>query len=373
MPSATATDRERHLERFHATRSGRERPGRYWKIDLEAIEIPADAEAAGSVAIEASPRVLAVDLQSARSDHAEALGRALGFAIEPQQKFTHLALAYAGLGAFIHLAADIAIDEPIVLTYSSNHAGAIFPHTVVLAERGSRATIIERIEMEQGGFVCGIAEIVTAEHADITYAAVQTLPADARSFFTRAAKPGADSRIAWASADLGASLAVSDIAIAIEHPGIEAHLAALFFPTGNQHVDVVSAIDHRVGHSTSHTIVKSAANGHGQARYLGNIRIAAHAQGSEAGLRDDALLLSKHAHIDSIPALEIAANDVKAFHGATVGAIDDEQIFYMTSRGIEPAEAEKMIALGFFEPVIDRFPTVALRDELHAALPHKVQ
>ena len=119
-------------------------------------------------------------------------------------------------------------------------------------------------------------------------------------------------------------------------------------------------------------MIKSAATGRGQARYLGNIRIAPHAQGTASSLRDDALLLSPGAHIDSVPALEIGANDVKAYHGATVGALDEEQIFYMTSRGIEREAAEKMIALGFFEPVIERFPTNALRERLRAALQAKV-
>ncbi|MHB8145881.1 MAG: Fe-S cluster assembly protein SufD [Vulcanimicrobiaceae bacterium] len=373
MPSATVTDRERHLEHFHSTPSGHEKPGRYWKIDPEAIDVPADAHAGGSVSIQAPAHVVAVDLHVARRDHAGPLARAFGIAVEPRHKFAHLTAAFAGVGAFIHIAADMAIDDPIIVTYRGGGDRTLFPHTVVLAERGARATIIERIEAGAGAFVCGVAEVVTAEHADVTYAAVQTLPIDAQSLFTRAARPGPNARIAWATADLGAALALCDIAIAIEHPGIDANVASLFFPAGTQHVDILSTIDHRVGHSTSQTLVKSAANGRGQARYLGNIRIAAHAQGSQASLRDDALLLSKNAHIDSIPALEIAANDVKAFHGATVGAIDDEQIFYMTTRGIDRPQAEKMIALGFFEPVIDRFPTQSLREELHAALPDKVQ
>jgi Fe-S cluster assembly protein SufD len=190
--------------------------------------------------------------------------------------------------------------------------------------------------------------------------------------FTRVARPGRDARVAWASAELGASLSVTDLGITIEEPGVDAKIATLFFPTGAQHVDIVSSVDHRIGDATSETLVKSAASGRGQGRYLGNIRIAAHAQHSDASLRDDALLLSKTAHIDSIPALEISANDVKAYHGATVGALDDDSIFYMTSRGIDREAAERMIALGFFEPAIDRFPTESLRDELRAALQAKV-
>ncbi|MGA7246450.1 MAG: SufD family Fe-S cluster assembly protein, partial [Candidatus Cybelea sp.] len=188
----------------------------------------------------------------------------------------------------------------------------------------------------------------------------------------RSARPGRDSRIAWCLAELGADLAAGDVRVSIEKPGAQAHLTALFFPRAAQHVDLVSTVEHLAGEATSETLVKSAASEHGQARFLGNIRIARQAQGSDARLRDDALLLSQTAHVDSVPALEIAANDVKAYHGATVGAIDAEQIFYMESRGIERSAAERLIALGFFEPAIEHFPSSSLRDEIRTALAEKL-
>jgi len=366
-------ERDTELQAFAATRSGREKPGRYWKIDLETLAPNGNGGAAGTVAVESTgSRLVAVDLETAARDHADLLARAFRQAIEPQHKFAHLALAHVKLGAFVYVPADCAIDEPIVVRYSANAGETIYPYTVVLAERGARVAVIERLELGSGTFACGIAEIVTAENADVTYASAQFAPDDARVLFTRVARPGRDARVAWASAELGAGLSVSDVAVSIVQPGIDAKIAALFFPTGTQHVDIVSSVDHRSGDATSDTLVKSAAAGHGQGRYLGNIRIAAHAQHTDASLRDDALLLSQSAHIDSIPALEIAANDVKAYHGATVGALDDESIFYMTSRGIDRNEAERMIALGFFEPAIDRFPTEALRDELRDALQAKI-
>ncbi|HTU71251.1 MAG TPA: Fe-S cluster assembly protein SufD [Candidatus Baltobacteraceae bacterium] len=371
----SAQERETELRAFARTRSGREKPGRYWKIDLETLETGANGStgAAGRVEIEgASPRVIACDLETAARDHAELLARAFRRAIEPQHKFAHLALAHAGLGAFIYVCADCALDDPIVVRYRAAAGGTIFPYTVVLAERGAQVTIVERLDLESGAFVCGVAEVVTGENAEVTYASAQFAPPDARIVFTRAARPGRDARISWASAELGAQLSVSDLTVAIEQPGVDAKIAALFFPTGSQHVDIVSSVDHRSGDATSETLIKSAAAGRGQGRYLGNIRIAPHAQHSDASLRDDALLLSQTAHIDSVPALEIAANEVKAYHGATVGALDPESIFYMTSRGIERNEAERMIALGFFEPAIDRFPTESLREELRAALQAKV-
>jgi Fe-S cluster assembly protein SufD len=375
LPSLlTPEERSVALSAFTKTRSGRERPGRYWKIDLETLAPNANADsAAGTVSIAcASSRAIAVDLESAARDHGALLARAFRVAIEPQNKFAHLALAHAGLGAFVYVPADCALDEPIVVRYAAAAGEAIFPYTVVLAERGARVTVIERLELGDDAFACGVAEIVTDERADVTYASAQFAPEDARLLFTRAARPGRDARVAWANAELGAGLSVSDVTVTIAQPGVDANIATLFFPTGTQHVDVVSNIDHRVGDATSDTLVKSAASGRGQGRFVGNIRIAANAQHSDAALRDDALLLSEGAHIDSIPALEIAANDVKAYHGATVGALDQESIFYMTSRGIERTQAERMIALGFFEPAIDRFPTESLREELRAALEAKV-
>jgi Fe-S cluster assembly protein SufD len=369
----SSKERDAELDAFAQTRSGREKPGRFWKIDLETIAASNGSnEIAGSVTIENASRAIACDLQTAATIHAALLERAYRTAVERQHKFAHLTLAHAGLGAFIYVPADCAIDEPIVVRYTGTDA-AIYPHTVVLAERGARVTVIERIELAAGGFACGIAEIVTGENAEVQYASAQFTPADARVIFTRAARPGRDARVAWAGAELGAALSVTDLAVAIEQPGIDARIATLFFPTGTQHVDVASSVDHRVGDATSDTIVKSAAAGRGQGRYVGNIRIAANAQQSNASLRDDALLLSETAHIDSVPALEIAANDVKAYHGATVGALDAESIFYMTSRGIDRAQAERMIALGFFEPAVERFPTEALRDELRAALEAKIE
>jgi Fe-S cluster assembly protein SufD len=363
------------LDRYETAHTGRAKPGRYWRIDLDALAFDASSidPIAGEVRIDnPHARVTACDLRTAAKLHPAALARAFGATGARDTKFGALATAFAHAGAFIHVPADTACDDPIVVTYSVRAGSAFFPTTVVLLERGARATVIERGLGGAAAFVCGVTEIVTEENADLTYAVAQLFPDDARVISTRAALPGRDARVALAAAELGGALAVSDIAIAVERPGADAQVTTVFFPRGSEHVDVSSGVDHRVGNASSFTVVKSAATGSGQARYVGNIRIAANAQGSDASLRDDALLLSPKSHIDSVPALEIAANDVKAYHGATVGALDDSQIFYMESRGIERNAAERMIALGFFEPALARFPTEALRAELRVALEAKL-
>lgn len=355
--------------------SGRERPGRFWKVDLDSLDLGAIRPAAAQppqISTPVNASVVACDFELAVQSHTDLVNRAFGSAVDPRaSKFAALAAALRNTGAFVYVPADIAVDVPIEITYDAA-SGALFPYTLVVLERGAQCTVIERLTGVSGTFMCGITEIVAAPGAAVTYAVEQQLPFDARVLFTRAANPGKDARVKWALAELGAALCVTSVDVHMNEAGAHADTAAFFFPCGDQHVDLVSNVDHNVGESSSETLVKSAAIGKGQGRYVGNIRIAAHAQGTQAALRDDALLLSEKSHIDSVPALEIAANDVKAYHGATVGAIDDEQIFYMTSRGIDRQSAERMIALGFFEPAIEHFPTLALRERLRSALEAKL-
>jgi Fe-S cluster assembly protein SufD len=366
-------ERRRALERFRTATSGRQPPSRFWRIDLETLA-PGERELSDDGSrlriVNANPRAIVCDLKTAAAEHAPLLRRALETA--PSTKFGWLARAFAQFGAFVYVPADADCEQPIELSYTVAAGSAVFPTTVVLLEHGARASLIERFSGGAGAFVCGATQALTGEGADLLYAASQELAPDAQFLQTRSALPGRESHFAWSCADFGAALCVNDLDVTIAEPGIDAVVTAIFFPTGSQHVDLVSTVDHRVGDAQSHTHVKTAAAERGQGRYLGTIRIAPGAQGSDASLRDDALLLSAHAHVDSVPALEIGANDVKAYHGATVGAIDDDQIFYAQSRGIDRTAAERMIALGFFEPAIERFPTEHLRRELRAALEAKV-
>ncbi len=367
-------ERSRALDRFFSTPSGREKPGRFWKVDFETLEPDASAIDTGSANMRVEhrdPRVLVCDLATASREHPDLFARAFGATSIQTTKFGALATAFSRLGLFVWVPADHACGEPIFIEYNAPGDAAIFPYTVVLAERGSSITIVERLAGDPGSFICNVAEVVTEELADVSYASLQRT-AGTHAISNRAVRPGRDARVAWACAELGGDVAAGDIRVAIESPGSQAGVTTLFFPRASQHVDVVSTISHQAGEATSETLVKTAALENGQARFLGNIVIAPHAQGSDARLRDDALLLSPQAHVDSVPALEIGANDVKAYHGATVGALDEDEIFYMQSRGIERSAAERMIALGFFEPAIERFPTNGLRDEIRTLLAAKL-
>jgi Fe-S cluster assembly protein SufD len=288
-------------------------------------------------------------------------------------KFAALATAFENCGAFVYVPDGVQLDTPVQIVFATAPDDeAVFPHVVVVLGKGSRATVLERHVGDGDPFVCGVVETHVGEGSELDYVAVQQAGEAARVMFSRGARCKRDAQMRWHLAELGGALARTVLDARLGEPGARAEASALFFNTGMQHVDLTSGVDHAVGPTSSDTVVRSAATDRGQGRYVGNIVIRPKAHGSDASLRDDALLLSKRAHIDSIPALEIAANDVKAFHGATVGSLDEDALFYAGSRGIARGEALRLITLGFFEPVISRFPGEALRDEIRTALDRKL-
>jgi len=320
--------------------------------------------------------VVVVPIAEGLRSHAETFERASGSAVPwLRDKFAALAVAFQNAGAFVYVPDGVRLDEPIGIGYLLE-ADAVFPYTLVVLGAGAKATIVEHLSTADAAagapsFASGIVEIVLGERAEIDYTVVQQA-GRARLFTARGARCGKDSQVRFHIAELGGDLSRSAVTVALAEPGAHAEIDGFFFNAGDEHVDFVSETLHLAGDTTSVVTIKSAATDRGQGRFVGNIVIKEHAHGSDASLRDDAMLLSKFAHIDSVPALEIAANDVKAFHGATVGSIDDEELFYAESRGISRREAERMIALGFFEPVLARFPTEALREQLRVALANKL-
>ena len=274
-------------------------------------------------------------------------------------------------GIHIDLPAGLQLDEPLLVEHDLDDP-QLTAHTFVTAGAGARAAIVERLRGGAGREAAVSATLELGARSELTYTVVQNVAAGAKITARRTSAVGADARAAWNVALLGGASSTDEVISTHAAPGAVSEIAALFFPVGRENVQLTTEVRHDVPSTSSQTVVRSIAAGRGRGRYYGNIRIAPHAHGSEASLRDDTLLIGKEARIDAIPALEIAANDVKAFHGATVGAIDEEHIFYLMSRGIERDAAEKLIALGFFEPALTRFPSEELRAELRELLAEKL-
>jgi Fe-S cluster assembly protein SufD len=353
-------------------------PGHYWKIDVNKLDI--ESLSIGKVESElqldpaaARKGVVACDLRALPQELAREVGAVENSAVDWRGgKFAALNAAYRDGGAVVFVPRGVLVDEPITIRHRLSGAAA-FPYTLVIAAEGARVNILSRFDAAgEVRVVSDVVEVVAHGHSEVSFTVVQDLPQAVQVFWSRRGVVESDAELRWAIAELGAGLSIGDVRAKTVQQGARTTIAGLFFPSGDQHLDLESEADHPAPQTQSETIFKSAAIGGGQARFVGNIRIHPAAHGVDATLRDDALLLSKDSHIDSIPALEIGANDVRAYHGATIGAISGDEVFYAMSRGLDRSEAERMIALGFFEPALNRFPGEELREELRAALAKKI-
>jgi Fe-S cluster assembly protein SufD len=317
------------------------------------------------------PRVTLLALADARRAARARVDAVAGRIVAAEaDRFTALAAAFQNCGAFVDVPAGAAVDAPLQLIWSSRpgEASAVFPHTIVRVGEGARAAIVERHVGSTESFVCGTVEIDLAAGAHLDYTVVQQADEGARIIVRRGARCGAGARIGWHVADLGGALVRTTIDVDLAGERAEAALHALFFARDFGHVDLAANLDHRASATRSLTVVRSAASGRGIGRFRGSVAVRSGTRGCDASMRDDALVLSRDAYLEAVPALDIATDDVAAHHAATVGALDEEELFYVQSRGIARGRAERMIALAFFEPAIARFPSDALRDEVRTAL-----
>ena len=280
--------------------------------------------------------------------------------------------AFATDGAYVHVAANAAADKPIhVITLSSGgHEDRMSQvrHRYVM-ERGSQATVIEHYVGlgEKAYFTNVVTEAEMGQNAQLTRCRVQQ-ESDrgyhTASFFAHQTR---DSRVFNHGFDLGGRLARTDTHTHLVDPNAEVHFYGVYVPTGRQHMDNHTCVDHDTEHSVSREIYKGVLADHGRGVFNGKILIRKDAQKTDSDLSCDALLLSNKAEVDAKPELEIYADDVKCAHGATVGELDANALFYLMSRGIAPVEAKALLLRGFIAGVFDDVADEAARESLDAA------
>jgi Fe-S cluster assembly protein SufD len=285
-------------------------------------------------------------------------------------RFIALATAFQNCGAYVEVPPGVALDAPvqIVWTGAPGATQAIFPQIVVRVGANARVTIVERHVGNVDAFVCGSVELEIAAGARVDYVVVQEIDDGARILMSRAARCAGGAIVAWHLAELGGALAYSSVASHLVGNASTAETNELAFARGFGNVDLRVGCAHVGERSTSQSIVRAAAIDRGVVRVACDVTIGAGAHRSDAATRIDGLVLSRDAYLEAVPSLEVATNDIAAAHAATIGSLDEEQLFYVRTRGISRGRAERMLALAFFEPAIARFPGDALRDEVRTAL-----
>ena len=316
-------------------------------------------------------RVTLASLADARRALAERVAAVHLRIVAPEtDRFTALATAFQNCGAYVDVPAGVNVDAPLQLVWMARPGtpDATFPHTVIRLGAGARATVVERHIGSTETFVAGVVEADLGPGARLDYVAVQQTDEGARVFLRRRARCAAGASIGWHIADLGGALVRSACGAQLAGARASAETNALFFARGFAHVDCIVDVDHDVSRTESRVTVRSAATDRGRGRFSGALRFGPNATRCVATMRDDGLILSRAAYLDAAPVLAVPTHHVSASHATSIGSLDEEELFYVQSRGITRAIAERMMAMAFFEPAIAGFPGEAVRDEVRTAL-----
>ena len=281
--------------------------------------------------------------------------------------FTSLNLAFADFKV-IRIGKETSVAEPIELLFTADENTAIFPHVLIVAEAGSKATIVESYATTVKGFTNAAIQIMVENNANLTHYRVQRDAADAFHVGTTEVNLGAGSRYDSTNINLGGALSRHDIDVKFKAEGGEAFVDGLYMLGGSQHADTHSIIDHLVPNCISHQTYKGVLNDKSRAVFNGKVFVRENAHGTDAKQSNKNLLLSNEARVDTKPQLEIFNDDVKCSHGATVGQLEEEELFYLLTRGLPETLARNLLTYGFAEEIINKIKIESIKKELDAAV-----
>lgn len=326
-------------------------------------------------AAEGLPRgVVVTNLATALETHPQIVEPHLAqYARFSDHPFVALSTALMQDGGFVYIPKGALVEEPIYLLHIASSAEApvaSHPRTLIVAEESSQATFVEAYAGPTGGayFTNAVTEIVGGENAAIDHYKVNREGAEACHVATTQIYLRRNSNFVSCSVTLGSALTRNDINVVLDDEGIEATLNGLVVASGQQHVDNHTAIDHAKPHCTSHELYKGIWDGRATGVFNGKIFVRQDAQKTDAKQTNQNLLLSPDAVINTKPQLEIFADDVRCTHGATVGQLDDDALFYLRARGIGKEEARALLTYAFASDILTRIKVEPLRTQLEELL-----
>jgi Fe-S cluster assembly protein SufD len=301
----------------------------------------------------------------------ERLERFFSHAPEQHHAFAAFNDALTEDGAFVHLTPNTCVNEPIQLVFFSDTGGFPLmssPRSVILAEPGSSATIIETYAGIDGDVYCtnAVTEVVLAEDAQIEHYKVQDEPVTAFHLALLDVRQGRNSRFSSRSVMLGSSIARHEVRVLLEDVGAEVSLDGVYLPQGDQLHDNTIFVDHAAANCTSHQLYKGVLDGRGHGVFNGHIMVRPGADGTDANQKNKNLILSDRAEADTRPRLEIYTDDVKCTHGAAVGQLEEDALLYMRARGIPLEAARGLLINAFVHEMVDRIALLPLRVQVEA-------
>ena len=312
-------------------------------------------------------------LARAAAEHPQLVERHYGAVVAEGEKFAAGNAARWDDGVFLHVAAGVEVDTPLRARLDVAGEGtAQYYRALIVLEPGARATFVEEFTSDAAGYLNVVVELVIGDGAKLEYVTIQEHEHGTRQFGTHRATVGRDAELDWVAIGLGGTRAKSRMESYLADQGANVKVTGAYFLRESEHADYDTTQEHAAPNTTSDLFFKGVLADSARAVWRGVIRVDKGAQRTDAYQENRNLLLSREAHADSIPGLEIEANDVRCTHGATVGQIDKMQLFYLMSRGLSRAQAEQLIVRGFFQPILDRIESAEVRESLSAALDQRI-
>ena len=283
-------------------------------------------------------------------------------------KFFNLHATFFREGTFLYIPKNVVIEEPLIsYHWSVADQGALFPHTLVIAEEGAKANLIDVFQSENKeskAFSCGLATIIAKEGADVFYKSVQNWNQNTLSLQINDNVADKNAQLKSTSLNLGGSTARTEAKTHIQGEGAHVKMYSLTVANNEQEIDQRTYQSHEAPNTVSDLLYKNALLDNARTIFAGLIRVEPNAQKTDAYQTNRNLLLSPTAQSNSLPGLEIEANDVKCSHGATSSMINPSELFYFQSRGIKKQQAEELLVFGFFEEIIQKFENQELAEAM---------
>jgi Fe-S cluster assembly protein SufD len=310
-------------------------------------------------------------------EHPDLVRRHLFHAVDPAyDRFAALHAACWSGGQLLYVPRNVTVDEPLYVHSLVGESGVDFGHTLVILDEGAEATLLTELSSlsaEGPGLHCGATELMLAPRANLRYVGLQNWNAHTWHFAHQRAVLRQDASLQWTLGALGSRLAKVNQEVSLVGAGAQTQVNGVMFTEGKQHLSYHTLQHHESPACRSDFLYKAALQDRSHTVWRGMIRVDRGAQKTDGYQRNDNLLLSDQARADSIPGLEIQADDVRCTHGSTSGRVDEELIFYAQCRGFTRNEAIRAIVTGFFQQIFDRIPIESVREALGQAIAQRVR
>ncbi|OGO63444.1 MAG: Fe-S cluster assembly protein SufD [Chloroflexi bacterium RBG_19FT_COMBO_55_16] len=322
--------------------------------------------------------VIFSDLATAEREHSDVLAHVIGQIVRPDEgKFAALAASLTQNGVLIYVPRGVQVEQPLHSVLWGPGVGlAHLSHVIVWLEEGASLTYVHEAASptEPGGQTlhAGIVEIHVGDGAQLRFVELQSWGEHVWNFSHERARVGRDANLDWVFVAVGSHLTKNFSDLDLNGQGATGRMSGFYFADGTQHLDHDTQQNHLAPNTTSDLLFKGALKGHSRSVWQGMIYVAPGAQKTDGYQANRNLVLSSQARADSIPGLEIMADDVRCTHGATVGKINPEEVFYLRSRGIPNPDAERLIVEGFFDPIVQRVPFEGVRSRLEKSIAEKM-